>query len=158
MRRSTSMHRFSFEREVLASLELVPLTVRRKLDLACLKLSLEAWQALPLADRRALVDQEVEDEASIRTFEGLVVAAAERAGVTAAKLAAPPQHPWRAPSVPDTVRAKLAQLGATLEDATWAGLDDDARFALVHFAKDARREDRLRAALVELGLVPEKLW
>jgi hypothetical protein len=145
---------FSFEREVLASLDLLPLTVRRKLDLAGLKLSLESWQALPLGDRQALVDVEVEAEASVRAFERLVVEAAERAGVALTKLAAPPQHPWRAPSAPDTLRAKLATLGATLDDATWASLDDDARFALVHFAKDARREDRLRAALVELGLVP----
>jgi hypothetical protein len=152
---------FSFEREILESLELVPLTVRRKLDLARIKLSLEGWQALSIADRRALVEAQVEgaeDEASVFAFERLVIAAAERAGVTVAKLAAEAQHPWRAKAAPDAVRAKLAELGVSLDAATWASLDDDARFALVHFAKDARREDRLRAAIVELGLVPEKLW
>jgi hypothetical protein len=148
---------FSFEREVLASLELIPLTVRRKLDLAGIKLSLEAWQALPLVDRRALVDVEVESDASVLAFDQRVAASLGRAGASASRFAAPASHPWRATTAPDAVRAKLAELGATLDDVAWPRLDDDARFALVHLVKDARCEDRLRAALAELGLAPAKL-
>jgi hypothetical protein len=138
---------FSFERDVLASLELLPLCVRRKLDLAQLKLSLQGWQALALADRRALAAMQV------RAFEGVLRAAASRAGAGLSPIADAAPPAWRAPFVPDGVRARALELGARLDDRAWSGLDDDARFALVHLAKDRRRDDRMRLALVELGLL-----
>ena len=49
---------FSFERALWEALDLVPMAVRRKLDLAELKLSPEGWQMLSLDDRRALRDAE----------------------------------------------------------------------------------------------------
>ena len=148
---------FSFERDVYATLELVPLAVRRKLDLACLKLSLRGWQALPLADRRALCDAPVDDGASVVAFASALRAASARAGVPLDEL---PDGgaPWRSRSAPDAVRARGAALGAQIDDAAWAGLDDEDRYALVNLCRDRRAadddhgRDRLRAALVELGL------
>jgi cyclic pyranopterin phosphate synthase len=46
---------YSFD-GVDAALDLLPLAARRALDVAGLKLSLEAWRALPLESRRALVN------------------------------------------------------------------------------------------------------
>jgi|ERR1019366_1849789 hypothetical protein len=43
--------RFDFENEVYATLELVPISVRRKLDLAGVKLHLNQWQALSRTER-----------------------------------------------------------------------------------------------------------
>ena len=48
------MKLYSFD-GVDATLELLPLAARRALDLAGLKLSLEAWRVLPLTSRRAIV-------------------------------------------------------------------------------------------------------
>ena len=56
---------FSFERELYATLSLMPLAVRRKLDLAGVKLSRRGWQAMPAAARRALAEVDVADEASL---------------------------------------------------------------------------------------------
>jgi hypothetical protein len=144
---------FSFERDVLATLDLVPLTVRRKLDLAGVKVGLEAWQALPLAERRAMADADVEDDASVAVFAQAVRAAAARAGATITPLANAGPHPWRSPVAPPIVRERIAGLGAALDDARWASLDDDARYALVHLSKDAQREERLHLALYELGVL-----
>jgi hypothetical protein len=145
---------FSFEREIHATLELVPLTVRRKLDLAGLKISLGGWQALPVADRRALAEAEVEDEASVSGFAAALRAAAARSGVDLRPIAVPCPPPWRTPAVPDAVKVRAAAAGAPLDDGAWARLDDDARHALLHLAGrgSEEHEARFRAALVELGL------
>jgi hypothetical protein len=140
---------FSFEREMYATLELVPLAVRRKLDLSGLKISLAGWQALPMADRRALVEAEVDDAASVARFTASLRAAAARSGVELRTIAVPSPPPWRVPAAPEAVKARL-------DDEAWARLDDEARYAVLHLA--ARRSDeheaRLAAALVELGLGP----
>jgi hypothetical protein len=137
---------FSFEREVYATLDLIPLGVRRKLDLAGVKLSLAGWQALPLADRRALAEAEVGDEASIVAFGTMLREAAGRAGARLDPLPAGP-HPWRVAAVPP-------ELGGRVGDEAWAALDDEARHALLLLARggSAAREERLRVALAELGL------
>ena len=137
---------FSFERDLYATLDLVPLDVRRKLDLAGLKLSLEGWRALPLADRRALA------EAADDAFAPALGAAAARAGAALASLPASGPPPWRAPAVPAPLRDKLAELGAALSDAAWAGLPDGARYVLHKLSEKPRDDGRLRAALAELGI------
>jgi hypothetical protein len=141
---------FSFEREMYATLELIPLGVRRKLDLAGVKLSLAGWQALPLADRRVLADAGVEDEAQVEAFARALREAGDRAGVRLDPLP-PAELRWRAPAVPAELRALLPH-GVSLDDAAWAALDDEARYVLVHLAGSASRLPRLRTALVELGL------
>jgi hypothetical protein len=143
---------FSFERDLLGTLELVPLTVRRKLDLARLKVSLAGWQALPLASRRALTEALVDDDASVAAFARTLRELAVAASVELVALPRVEGHPWRGETPPADVGARVTALGGGLGSAVWRGLDDDARFAILHLARDPRREDRLRAALVELGV------
>jgi len=145
---------FSFERELYATLDLIPLAVRRKLDLAGVKLSLAGWQALPIADRRALAGATVDDGASVAAFAAML-----RAGTLCAGAALDPLPPagaprWRSPAVPAALRARLEELGAPLDDGTWAALDDEARYALLTLSEKRREPERLGAALVELGLWP----
>jgi hypothetical protein len=145
---------FSFERELYATLSLMPLSVRRKLDLAGLKLSLEGWQSLSGADRRALAEAEVEDDASVAAFTTALREAAARAGATLQPLPQSAAPPWRSRSVPPALAARVVEMGVSLPSAVWSGLDDDARFALVHLG--AKRSDehgaRLLSALQELGI------
>jgi hypothetical protein len=137
---------FSFERDLYAALDLMPLDVRRKLDLAGLKLSLEGWRALPIADRRALV------EAADDAFAPALRAAAARAGAALAPLPAVGAPPWRAPAVPPSLQKKLAELGAALSDTAWAALPDGARYVLHKLSEKPHDDGRLRAALEELGI------
>jgi len=46
--------RFDFETDLTDDLELIPMAVRRKLDASGVKLHLEQWRALTLAERRVL--------------------------------------------------------------------------------------------------------
>jgi len=142
----------SFERELYATLDLMPFTVRRKLDLAGLKLSLAGWQALPIASRRALADAEVDDDASVAAFTASLRAAAERVSALLQPLAAPGPPPWRVPTVPPAVQTRLLELGVRLENPSWAALDDEARYALLKLSE--RHPEHLGTALVELGLAP----
>lgn len=50
----------------------MPRAVRDKLDRVAIKLHLEQWQALAVADRQSLVDAPCEDETQIETYEALV--------------------------------------------------------------------------------------
>ncbi len=139
----------SFERELYQTLDLIPLAVRRCLDLAGLKLSLAGWQAMPLDDRRALVAARVTDDASLAAFVALLHAAAARAGASLSPLPRGPEAGFRAPSAEATVAARLAEIGLSLPAGAWARLDDEARYLLASCAKKGD-PDRLRAAAAEL--------
>ena len=145
---------FSFEREIYATLSLMPLSVRRKLDLSGLKLSLDGWQAMSAADRRALAEAEVDDEASVAAFTAALREAVQRAGAALQPLAPLGRAPWRSPSVPPALAARLVEVGALLPDAVWSGLDDEARYVLLHLGARGSDEHRarLRTALLELGV------
>ena len=142
---------FSFERELRDTLELVPLTVRRKLDLAELKLSLEGWKALPLEDRRALCDAVVERDPT--AFAAVLVACAGRAGARLEPRSLPDGGPpWRSAEVPGPVRARLAELGTALDPPAWGALDDEARYVLLKLAEKQRDPERFASASGELGI------
>lgn len=142
---------FSFERELWETLDLVPLTVRRKLDLAELKLSLAGWKGLSLDDRRALRDAEVEEDAG--AFTAALRAGAERCGARLEPLPLPEGGPpWRGAAVPDPVRARLAELGAQLDAPAWGALDDEARYVLFQLAGKRRDPERFASAAGELGI------
>ncbi len=107
---------------------------------------------MPEADRRALVEAEVGDDASVAAFSAALRAAAGWAGAALRPLPPLDPPPWRSPEVPGVVAARLAEIGASLSDAAWSALDDDARYALLHLSvrdSDEHRA-RLRAALTEL--------
>lgn len=136
----------SFERDAWERLDLVPLGVRRKLDLAALKISLAAWQALPLDDRLLLRDHLADDELQVAAFAAALRAAALRAGVGLDPLPALGPPAWRAREIPDAVRARAPQL----DPAAWRALGDEERYVLLKLAEGRREPERFAAALAEL--------
>ena len=60
--------RFAFEGDVHETLATIPLAVRRKLDLAGLKLSLAGWTALSRAERLAVCHLPVESQADLEVY------------------------------------------------------------------------------------------
>jgi len=130
---------YSFD-GVDASLDLLPLAARRALDVAGIKLSLEAWRKLPLAARRAVV----------QSGSGPVVDVAQ---VEAVLAAAPVTRIERSPD-PDmsAVPAELiTALGSArpVSHALWNALSPLDRFALVKVAGRGQ-PDRLDAAYAEI--------
>jgi hypothetical protein len=136
----------SFERESWERLDLVPLGIRRKLDLAALKISLAAWQALALDDRRLLRDLPGSDDAEIAAFAAALRAAAERAGVGIDPLREQTPPGWRTKDVPEPVRARAP----ALDPAAWRALDDEGRYVLLKLAEKRREPERFDLALAEL--------
>jgi len=130
---------YSFD-GVDASLELLPLAARRALDVAGLRLSLEAWRTLPLAARRAVVQSGSGPAVDVAQVEAVLAAAP----VT------------RIDSSPDpdlsAVPAALTQaLGNArpVSQALWNALSPLDRYALVKVSGRSK-PDRLDAAYAEI--------
>lgn len=147
---------FVFEGDVHQALDCVPLVVRRKLDVAGLKISLAGWQALTRAERLALCHLPVDGAEDLAVYQEVMRAFAERAGAELKALPATETDAgaWAASAVPERVRTRAVELGcgAALE-ARWAGLDEEARYALHKLADPKREPGKLAAALGELGIV-----
>lgn len=146
---------FRFEGEIHASLECVPLTVRRKLDLAQLKISLEGWQALTRAERLALCHLAVDSAAEIEIYREVLRGFCARAAVPLKELNDPEAaaRSWNAPEAPARLAQRAQELSARLDGGTWRALDEESRYALVKLSDPKRNPAKLAAACVELGLI-----
>ncbi|MEZ4406029.1 MAG: nitrate reductase associated protein [Polyangiales bacterium] len=148
--------RFAFEGDVHASLECVPLTVRRKLDLAGLKISLVGWQTLTRAERLALCHLPVDEDDEVEVYREVYRSFADRAGVPLKPLpdAGMSTRPWLAAAPPEAVRARVALLGCEVDLDRWPALDEESRYALLKLSDPKKDVWKLRAALGELGMLP----
>jgi hypothetical protein len=147
--------RFAFEGDIHEALDCVPLSVRRKLDLAALKISLEGWQKLARSDRLALCHLPVGSDLEIDVYREVMRGFCDRAAVPLKPLDDPnaAARAWSAPQTPDSVRARVVALGADLADHTWRALDEESRYALVKLGDPKRNPNKIHALLVELGLL-----
>jgi hypothetical protein len=146
--------RFAFEGDIHDSLECVPLSVRRKLDLAALKISLQGWQRLSRAERLTLCHLSVDSEQERNIYREVMLAFCERAAVPLRELedANAATRAWNAPSVPPAVALCLGELGGALTDGAWRSLDEERRYALLKLSDPKRNLVKIRALLLELGL------
>jgi cyclic pyranopterin phosphate synthase len=137
---------FAFE-EIGPTLDLVPLAARRALDAAGCKVSLEAWRALAVDARRALVLAGAAERVDAKD----VRARLKRERVPFARIDAVADPPAK-----KTPAAVVRALGHDVADATWRALSPLERYALVKLAGRSR-SDRLERAHNEIVLVPEPL-
>jgi hypothetical protein len=146
--------RFSFEGDLHRTLEFIPLTVRRKLDLAGLKPSLAAWTALTRAEKLAVCHLPVDGPEDVEVYREAVQGFAHRAGKVIEPLEGGPVDPaaWGPSQFPASLAARLPETGARLSPQQWSGLSEEARYALVRLAEPRRNPEKLIAALRELGL------
>jgi hypothetical protein len=147
--------RFAFEGDIHASLDCVPLTVRRKLDLAAIKISLDGWQALTREERLCLCHLPVDSDEELAVYREVLLGFCQRGGVTWKPLVDPAVdgRPWNAAALPADLRARAGALGASLDDARWSALDEESRYGLLKLTDPKRGPEKLAAALVELGLL-----
>ncbi len=130
---------YSFD-GVDAALDLLPLAARRALDVAGLKVSLEAWRALPLAARRVLVECGSTPVVDLARVE----AALGEQPVTRIERSSDPGI--------SAVPAELSgPLGGKrpISQALWHALSPLDRYALVKVA-GRRKAERLDAAYAEI--------
>lgn len=144
--------RFTFEGDTHVTLSCVPLTVRRKLDLAELKISLAGWQTLTREERLALCHLPVDSEGDLDVYREVLRGFAARAGVPLTPLAGGPvsASAWSVAGVEARLTDRLG--GAAFDATRLDALDEEARYALVKLADPKRDTVKLRAALRELDL------
>ncbi len=145
--------RFAFEGDIHASLSLVPLVSRRKLDLSRLKISLAGWQALSREERLSLCHLPVDSEEDLAVYREVLQGFAARAGVPLEALWG--EHPtpadWSPAALLGRLRARLGEREG-LDEARLSRLGEEERYALHKLAEPRREPDKLRLALAELGL------
>ncbi len=128
--------RFDFETDLTDDLELIPITVRRKLDASGVKLHLEEWRRLTLAERRALCHLPIATDEEAAVFAAILTEMVSRA------CGRPPESiaPNRALADPaaSPIPSKVVELiGKHRLDASgWEKFDFDERYALIKLARD----------------------
>jgi hypothetical protein len=137
--------RFAFEGDVHETLETIPLAVRRKLDLAGLKLSLAGWKALTRAERLAVCHLPVDAPSDLEVYRDALRGFAERAGHPVVPLDGGPVDPaaWAAGAVPPAI-------GTRVDAGEWAALSEEARYVLGKLADPKRDTAKFDLALGEL--------
>ena len=140
--------RFPFE-DGAETLEFMPLSMRRKLDLAGLKIHLAGWQALARAERLALAHLPVESQEERDAFVEVLRGFCARAEVKVEPLPGGPidGSGWSGQRVPDAVRARR-----DIPPERWSALGDEERYILLRLAEKQRGAERFDAAVQSLRL------
>jgi hypothetical protein len=126
--------RFEFEKDVYETLELVPMSVRRKLDLLGLKLHLKQWQSLSRPERLIVCHFPItsQEEAEV-LIAFLREAVARRDGSDLRELGPVTSDDQSQPaSIPPDAAKLLDQL--KLPKQGWLRLDADEQYALARLA------------------------
>jgi len=142
------VRKFAFEGDMHEKLDCVPLAVRRKLDLAGLKISLAGWQTLTRPERLALCNLDVDEPGALAIYTECLEGFASRGGVSLGNLGAADPRAWSPDAIPDRIAAALHDKGRTLAPARWARLDEDERYCL-HKLADPKRDPAKFWLLVE---------
>lgn len=146
---------FAFESDFVASLRCIPMAVRFKLDLACVKVSLRQWSRFTLADRSDLLTWPCVTAEDIGAYrDRLVEMIGLRAGEPAKLIDLDQAPAWAAAGVAPKVlqdHAASAAL-APLTPAQWAGLTPLRRFTLLKLTREGHDNVNFVPAMREFGL------
>ncbi len=143
---------FAFEADFMGSWRCIPLCVRRKLDLAGIKLKLRHWLALDEGERQQLVDWP-DDPQDLRDFAfHLKQRTATMGDGPVGELPIPQPLPWRERDPPAGVIAALRPMGQTLNQGQWQRLSELERFALCKLARPGHDHRNLTPALTEFKI------
>ena len=145
---------FAFEADFVDDLRCLPMAVRRKLDLAGVKLKLQHWSELGDNERAELLTW-ADDPAAIEALRAHLLERTAELGVGRAKeLPRPCGEAWQlADQLPPVLLESCAQLGLSITITSWAELDELQRFALVKLSHPGHEHRNLPRALTEFGLL-----
>ena len=145
---------FGFEADFIADLRCIPMAVRRKLDLAGVKLKLVHWHALNDPERRELLLWPDDREAIDRLSAWLIARTTTMSAGTAGSLPAAVDQDWQqAVRPPQRLLDSCHQLDLKLPEEGWGRLDELQRFALVKLSHPGHEHRNLPRALQEFGLI-----
>lgn len=146
-------HSFAFERDFVGNWRCIPLSLRRKLDLAGIKLRLRQWLALSVSQRQELVSWPDDDRALEAMVQRILVLTAGQQEGDAPRFPPVRGEPWqRHGALPEHLQQQAAKAGHRLDDSRWTELAELERFALCKLARPGHDHHNLEAALSEILL------
>jgi hypothetical protein len=150
---------FAFEADVNESLNDIPLAVRRKLDLAALRISLQGWQHLSREARETLCQLPVETANELATYRKVMGEVCNAAGIAVRSVedVLTAVRPWNAMPLPTAVLDYVCGLGGRIDSKLWRSFDEETRYAFWRLTFPKRCHEQMRSLLVELGLGSERL-
>jgi hypothetical protein len=136
--------RFEFEKEVSETLDLMPMTVRRKLDLLGVKLHLKQWQSLSRVERLVVCHFPVDSREEREVLTAYLAEATTRRDGSNISLVTPAASGTQSEQdgIPPEVERVMRELKLPVQ--AWYRLDSDERFALARLAR--RGADKFAAA------------
>jgi hypothetical protein len=146
---------FGFEADFARDLRCIPMAVRRKLDLAGVKLKLVQWHGLEGAERERLLAWP-DDAAAIAALREWLLERSARLPEGPAKAMEPARgSAWQTEGGdwPEAVLRSCAELDLVVRAEGWRGLDELRRFALLKLAHPGHEHRNLPRALAEFDLL-----
>jgi hypothetical protein len=144
---------FAFEADFSGDLRCIPMAVRRKLDLAGVKLKLAHWHGLSEAERHDLLAWPDSPHELERLHSWLLARSAELPQGPARAIDPLQTAAWlRGGAIPDVLLESCRQLGVNLRAERWSQLDELERFALVKLCHPGHEHRNLPRALEEFDL------
>jgi len=145
---------YRFEADFAGDLRCLPMAVRRKLDLAGVKLKLVHWHGLTGEERQRLLAWG-DDAASLDAMRAWLVERSRALPQGPAGLLAPAvDEAWQQATIlPASLAASCRQLGLLLRPRGWDGLDELQRFSLVKLSHPGHEHRNLARALEEFGVL-----
>ncbi len=150
---------YPFEGPQAVSLELIPLSIRHKLDCAEIKLHLPQWQALDLDERALLLHAPCRTPSDIRAYRSLLDAMIDRHhAVPATPHPLSGGEPWRdLRRWPEVVCAQCVKQQLALPPVErWAALDEADRHALFVLGRSKHSQAEFVAAMQLFFAVQDK--
>jgi hypothetical protein len=142
---------FAFERDFVGNWRCIPLCLRRKLDLAGVKLRLSHWLELD-PERRGELVAWGDDPAALATMRARIATLTRALADGEARSLPPAQgEPWQKGGLPPPELIQAAALrGHRLDAERWHGMEELERFALCKLARPGHDHHNLPAALEEV--------
>ncbi len=153
VKQSEASRCFDFEADFTGSWRCIPLCVRRKLDLAGIKLKLGHWLAFTQVERQQLVEWPDGPQELHGFAIHLKQQTAAMACGTVGELPIPKEPPWHQEQPPSHVAHGLTKLGQTMDHHRWQQLSELERFALCKLARPGHDHHNLVHALKEFQLI-----
>jgi hypothetical protein len=145
---------FQFEADFAGDLRCLPMAVRRKLDLAGVKLKLTHWNGLTPEERQRLLAWPDDEGALTHLRQWLLERSRTLPQGPATPLPPAVSTEWqRADAWPASVAASCQELGLVVRPERWSALDELQRFALVKLSHPGHEHRNLPRALEEFALL-----
>ena len=148
---------FRFEVDFGGTLRCIPMSVRMKLDLTGIKVSLRQWNRIASTARRELVERPCSVAPEVEAYKNYLVALIEAHTGTPVEFSPlDPSPAWADPAVvPERVRAWAFNLGVSPPSAEqWATLAPLQRFALFKLTRPGHSNENFLAAMREFSVLP----